>query len=687
MTAVALVPFSIAYGLRPSSSIMTAGVYVDAARHGEDFIAANRWGIELFETGNDGELISISRAFTSGQAEFLDIENDLVAVSNFDGSVEFFRIENRRFTRAGWLELDFHPLNLKIIGEHLYIGGAERPLVVYNISDPSQPVFVTEVPFTGYGFDFKVRNDSMFIAAYHGGVVIIDISDKSDPVVLEQYFMPDYVYGLEIDSSYVYVCAHQSGLYVLDLRYNGQPPIIGHNGDFGSARKAGFVDGCLAVLDLFGALKLIDLSRRSLPETIWSLPLDFNCYGMGIRDDTVFVANWIHGVKCIKIDGKSGARILSERTQYSICRSIIVDNGRILAAAGKGGLIALDQDLKPISTPDFNIEGNCVEIKKRGDKGYLSYDDYGLGILDLKDDGDIVGISFLKTEGWVQSSTSGGQYAFLANWQGIMTVDLADIEYPVVDGFYDTDFASRKIEFRNDTVFVAGTGGLELYDTADPRNIEFLNRFPTDYPSLNLSLNNELVILSSGIGGVDLVSLAEGLAPVSHIFTAGTAYDAEIAGSKLFVAEEDSGVTIWEISDIDQPQFLARFDVAGKAYDMAFKGNRVYLADYYGISMLELPWEDVYNGEDVDEVREPGLKLYPNPVVGRASVLIDNGAPGMIDVELFDILGRKVKTLYEGYSRGNSIVNWEKENLPSGCYYVRVKGNGFVETRQVTLLK
>lgn len=669
---------------------MTAGVYVDVADYGDGFVAANRWGVELFETDRDGVLISISRAFTSGQAEFLDIENDLVAVSNFDGSVEFFRIEDRKFERAGWLDLDFHPLCIKIIGEHLYVGGAEKPLVVYDLSDPSRATYVADVPFSGYTFDFRVRNDSMFIAAYYGGVVIIDISDKSNPRVLEQYTIPDYVFGIEIDSSYVYVCAHQSGLYVLDMRYNANPPIIGYISGFGSARRASLVDGCLLVLDLFGSMKLIDLTHRSQPATIWSYPLDFNCYSMALRQDTVYVANWIYGVKSVKIEGKGGAHVISGKKQYSLCKSLIADGDRILAATGEGGLLALNGDLKPISTPEFNIEGNCVEIKKSGDKGYLSYDDYGLGILDLKNGGDIVGVSFLKTDGWVQSSApTGGRYAFLANWQGIMTVDLSDIDYPFVDGFYDTDFSSAKIEFRNDTVFVAATSGLELYDVSIADNIDFLNRYPTEYPSQNLSLDNELVVLSSGLGGVDILTLSGGLSQTSHITTAGKAYDAQISENKLFVAEEDSGVTIWDISAIEQPEFMAQFDVAGKAYDMAFRGNRVYVADYYGVTMLELPWEDTDDGEDSGEDPEPRLmmRMVPNPVVGRGSILLDNVAPGKIEVELFDILGRKIRTLYEGYSRGSATINWDRENLPSGCYYVRVRGDGFARTKQVTLLK
>ena len=661
---------------------------MDVAKHDDGYVAANRWGIEYFVLDRNGNPVSISRIFTSGQAEFLDIENGLAAVSNFTGSVEFFRIENGKFSRAGWLELDFHPLELKIIGQYLYIGGAEKSLTVYDITDPFHAVFVTETIFDGYPHDFKMRNDTLFVAAYHGGVVLLDISDRSNPALLEQYFMPDYVYGVEIESSYVYVCAHQSGLYVLDIRYSDNPPVIGHNPNFGSAREAQIIEEGLLVLDGFGFMRLIDKTNPSRPEEIWNFPLQFNCYNMEITGETVFVANWLYGVKIVDLRGKEGATLISQAEQYSICKSLALDNGHVLAAADKGGLLVFDGDLKPLTVPDLEIEGSCMEIKIRGGKGFVSNDEYGLTVLDLKKNGDITNISGIKTSGWVRSSTYNGQFVFLANWQGIVTIDLADINEPFEDGFYDTYFGSAKIEFRNDTVFVAGSGGLELYDASDPRNVVFLSRYSTEYPALGLSFDRELAVLSSGLGGVDFIGFYGGSVPIAHISTAGKAYDADIIGNKLFVAEEDSGVTVWDVSVVDHPELMLRYDVAGKAFDLAYQGNLVYVADYYGVTMLELPWEDIYP-DDSDEHSEPirFLTLYPNPVFGRASVLLDTGVPGLINVELYDILGRKVRTLYEGYSRGNSVINWEKESLPSGCYYVRVRGDGFSETRQVTLLR
>jgi hypothetical protein len=668
---------------------MTAGSYEDVVGYGDGFITANRWGLELFEIDSGGELISTSKIFTSGQAKFVDREDDLVAASNLDGSVEIFRMNGRKFERMASLTLAFHPVGLKIVGDYLYIGGLETAITVYDISNPYMPESISDLHFSGYPHEFKLRNDTMFVAAYHGGVVLLDISDVSQPVLIEQYFMPDYVYGLELDGYLIYVCAHRAGLYVLDIRWNGRPPVIGHNSEFGSAREAMLVEGDLLVLDGYGALKFVDVSSPSRPELIWSTPMDFNCLGFGKFDDMVFVANWIYGVKLLKLQGKIQAEIIDDEVTYSACKSISIAGDRIFAAAGTGGLMVFDHDLKPSRTPGLAVGGDCLEIRISGNLGFLSSDENGLNIVDLSDPGSIKILSNFKSEGWVRSSSYTGEHAFLANWQGIIAVDLADINFPVEDGFFDTDFGSTKIEHRNDTVFVASSSGLELYDVSDPENISFLSRFASEYPSLGINLTGEMAILSSGLGGVYLLGLAGSLDLISHIQTSSKAYDAVLQGDRIYVAEGDSGITVWDISWIDQPRYIFKYQTTGRVQDLVFIGDRLYAADFYGVSVFD-PVEDYYADDQriADDDGSPEIMLFPNPVRQGTTIRLELETPAVISVNLYDILGRKVKTLHGGFlPSGATIINWDNRGLPTGCYFVRISGENFSTTKQMTIIK
>ena len=289
----------------------------------------------------------------------------------------------------------------------------------------------------------------------------------------------------------------------------------------------------------------------------------------------------------------------------------------------------------------------------------------------------------------MRSSSYAGERAFVANWQGIIAVDLADINFPVEEGFFDTDYGSTKIVHRNDTVFVASSSGLELYDVSDPENICFLSRFASEYPSLGINLIGEMAILSSGLAGVDLLSLSGGLHLISHIQTGGKAYGAELKGDRIYIAEADSGITVWDVSRRDQPRYIFKYQTSGRAQDLVFLGDRLYAADFYGVSVFD-PVEDAYPGDqeaaNVDV--PPEIMLFPNPVREGATIRFEIETPAMVTVSLYDILGRKAKMLHSGFLQsGEKIISWDNRDLSTGCYFVRIRGEDFAATKQITIIK
>jgi hypothetical protein len=82
------------------------------------------------------------------------------------------------------------------------------------------------------------------------------------------------------------------------------------------------------------------------------------------------------------------------------------------------------------------------------------------------------------------------------------------------------------------------------------------------------------------------------------------------------------------------------------------------------------------------------LQNYPNPF--NAQTLIQYNLAGESDVSLtvFDILGRQVETLIDGYQNaGPHQVIWDAENSPSGIYFYMIKADNSVETKRMTLIR
>ena len=79
---------------------------------------------------------------------------------------------------------------------------------------------------------------------------------------------------------------------------------------------------------------------------------------------------------------------------------------------------------------------------------------------------------------------------------------------------------------------------------------------------------------------------------------------------------------------------------------------------------------------------------YPNPFQDNTRLIVDVEASGNVTVSVHDILGQSIKTLEEGYlTAGSHEFIVDGSGLAAGTYFIRVKVNGNVQTRMVSLVK
>ena len=79
----------------------------------------------------------------------------------------------------------------------------------------------------------------------------------------------------------------------------------------------------------------------------------------------------------------------------------------------------------------------------------------------------------------------------------------------------------------------------------------------------------------------------------------------------------------------------------------------------------------------------------PSPASGRSAVSFSVKEPTETTVALYNVLGQRVKTLFEGTPQeGQSkTVRIRVESLPSGVYFVRLQANGQTRTERLTVVR
>jgi len=79
---------------------------------------------------------------------------------------------------------------------------------------------------------------------------------------------------------------------------------------------------------------------------------------------------------------------------------------------------------------------------------------------------------------------------------------------------------------------------------------------------------------------------------------------------------------------------------------------------------------------------------YPNPFNPTTTIKFDLPKDGIVELGVYDILGRKITTLINEYRNAGSYEHsFNASSLASGIYLYRIKINDFVSAKKMILLK
>ena len=81
-------------------------------------------------------------------------------------------------------------------------------------------------------------------------------------------------------------------------------------------------------------------------------------------------------------------------------------------------------------------------------------------------------------------------------------------------------------------------------------------------------------------------------------------------------------------------------------------------------------------------------RTTPNPFSGSTTIPFTLGSPQRAQLEIFDLLGRRVAILVDGeLPAGRHEARFEAGNLSNGVYYYRFNAENYVETRPLVVIE
>jgi hypothetical protein len=160
-----------------------------------------------------------------------------------------------------------------------------------------------------------------------------------------------------------------------------------------------------------------------------------------------------------------------------------------------------------------------------------------------------------------------------------------------------------------------------------------------------------------------------------------------VQGEHAYVTDGSEGFISLNVANPAAPRVEAVYNTPGLSNGFTVAEGKVYLADYYSLTILQLPWSDIDNSPQIPK-RFDLSQNYPNPFNAQTTIQYSSPVQSDVRIDIFDILGRRVDSIVEGAKpAGVYQTIWDAGRFGSGIYFYRLKTNSYCEIKSCLLLK
>lgn len=148
---------------------------------------------------------------------------------------------------------------------------------------------------------------------------------------------------------------------------------------------------------------------------------------------------------------------------------------------------------------------------------------------------------------------------------------------------------------------------------------------------------------------------------------------------------------VQEVPEYAPPGTYRYYAVAGE-YDRPYTCDSLQFMVVPGPGGNSRGWNlcGWFDGGDMESMpRKIALySNYPNPFNASTTISFDLPRRDQVDAEIFNIMGQKVETLWNGrMNAGNQALKWDATNYSSGIYFFKLTVGDQVRSRRMTLIK
>jgi hypothetical protein len=717
-----------------SESLITGNM--DLAPHSDSFKEGNTlyftdyYGFNIYDISDMANPFPIGRIGTPGFSCNFVIQGDYVFIADWTG-LSVVSITDHANPQVVFFTELFKAQDVEVNGDYLFVAVGEG-VRSYNISNPEEPIELDYLHITPGSIDFSGLAITDY-ALYFGNMLTLFSINYTYPANLVIENQTNFNTGGSFwgnfakKDNYLYA-ASSLGICIYDISDPFNPDKQYQGTPIGSSNYDVNIEGDIMCVShnsskwgLFNITNPIDPVELYISE---NSPFNHRFAIGQLKDNyAFFMDHWE--------DNGNGYTIHifdilnpEEPQEVGDIKSV---NGESLATC-----LFVKDDIEYALVGQDNLTDNHA--------GYMR-------VMDVSDPGNPVLVSTLEIPGSVYSiATDGSDYAFVkaATWgivpyklHRLYQINISDLGNSYIVSDYALNIstgymASKDMSVFNDRLYVVdiknlyifkyngnvlelsgstdvygengrgikitnsdygyiagGDYGFQIYNISNPAQPLFLTYFNTDGNAFGMDVAGGYAYVADYENGLVILDISQNIATfVSQINTASPAMLVTVYDMIAYVILENGDFEFINISDPENPQSFGTYNSSGETKNIAVSSSNGYLhiADYLDFAIIEnltvgLP--EIPGNTEMNT-----FNTYPNPVVSTIYFTLDMGNEKNVNIRLYDIFGRKVKTLLNRQiEQGNHTLEFDASDLSQGVYFIRINNGSNHITKKIIVAR
>ena len=180
----------------------------------------------------------------------------------------------------------------QIVGNELYAAAHEQGLFIFRISDDGGLTLIGQSSDDSQNATaLAVRDGLAYVADGAGGVLVLDITDPEEPIFVSQINTTSAAQDIDFRQNYAVVAVGGHGIDIIDFTDPMDPVFMSNLPGQGSAFNLS-VENNLAYVARWERIEVIDVSDPQNPILAGWEDTPHRAMGLTVHDSVIFVADW-----------------------------------------------------------------------------------------------------------------------------------------------------------------------------------------------------------------------------------------------------------------------------------------------------------------------------------------------------------------------------------------------------------